>query len=260
MIKLSDLTVVSEDGNELWAFCPFHDDKNRPNLLISKTGKFAGFYKCFGCGAFGEIEGDFKIGKPKDKPISINWQGLSDMYKQQISVQQQWKLKQRWCVRWKTLERLEIGWDGQAWTFPVRDAGLNIVGIQRVFLDNSKRMVNSSKIGVIVPFGIDWQSTLYITEGISDTVVAADLNLNAIGRLSCTCGNKVLIELLTDTDVVIISDNDEPGKKGAKKLRKDLQKHCKYGIIVIPEVGNDLREWRSIWGNQKLKQFLNGII
>jgi hypothetical protein len=255
MIRVGDLDIL----------CPIC---GKPDwCLVDLSGKLAICARVESKRFIGEAGWLHKIkGEPikvknikKSRPTNINWQGLNDMYRQQINVKQQWKLKQNWSVRWKTLERLEVGWDGQAYTFPAKNECLEIVGMQRIFPDGSKRMVNGSKIGVIVPFGLDWQSTIFITEGISDTVVATDLNLNAIGRLSCACGNKILTELITDTDVVIIADADEPGIKGAKKLRKDLQKHSKYGIIYIVPESEDLRTWRDEKGNEKLKQFFSDI-
>lgn len=254
MIKLADLQIVSENANELWCFCPRHHDKHRPNFWVTKHN---GLGHCFACGYTDEVEGDFKVRLIKDRPNNINWNSLNELYKRQLDNKLVWYLHYKWAVGWKALKRIETGWTSEAWSFPVRNADLQIVGIQRIFLsDNSKRMVNGSRVGILVPGGTNWKSHLWITEGVSDTCVALDLGLNVVGRLSATCGNHILRGLIRGTNVTVLAHNDKVGIKSAEKLKKDLSsaKHC--SIIYGGDGCKDLKDLRDLWGKEKVKQWL----
>ena len=48
---IGSYTPVVQKGRSFWAACPFHHEKT-PSFSISKTGQF---YKCFGCGASGDV-------------------------------------------------------------------------------------------------------------------------------------------------------------------------------------------------------------
>ncbi len=48
---VQDFVTLKKKGNNLWACCPFHHEKT-PSFTISPT---KGFYKCFGCGAAGNV-------------------------------------------------------------------------------------------------------------------------------------------------------------------------------------------------------------
>ncbi len=47
---ISDFLSVKRKGQNYWACCPFHDEKT-PSFSINPA---KGFYKCFGCGKFGD--------------------------------------------------------------------------------------------------------------------------------------------------------------------------------------------------------------
>lgn len=256
MIKLTDLQVVSENANELWCFCPKHLDKHRPNFWVTKHN---GLGHCFACGFTDKVEGDFKVSTIKDRPNNINWGGLNKLYTQQLGFHSLLTLKNKWSVSGKTLKRMEIGWTFEAWSFPVKGVDLQIVGIQRIFPDNSKQMVNGSRVGIIVPYGTDLKSHLFITEGISDTAVALDLGLNVVGRLSCTCGNRILKEIIHGIDVTIIPDSDKIGIKTSEKLRKDLTNAKRCGILYPGDNCKDLKDLRDLWGKEKVKQWCSVI-
>jgi 5S rRNA maturation endonuclease (ribonuclease M5) len=70
-----------------------------------------------------------------------------------------------------------------------------------------------------------------ICEGPSDTAALLDLGFSAVGRPSCNGGRKLLVELVQQrkpSSIVIVSDNDSPGQRGAvlKALRS-----------VVPTIG-----------------------
>jgi len=202
--------------------------------------------------------GKVRVSKLKDRPIALNWNSLNEYYKQQIPPNHyQMRLAIRWGVSRKTIKDLGCGWirSEGAWTFPVRNELCEIVGIQRIYPDNSKKMIRGSRIGIFVPTGIDWKDYIIICEGASDTATAIDIGFpNSIGRLSATCGNKIIKEFIKGIDVIIVTDNDIPGIKGAEKLATDLTKQNKCSIIY-PSEGKDLRDFVKIKGKQYVKKW-----
>lgn len=70
-----------------------------------------------------------------------------------------------------------------------------------------------------------FNGTLYICEGPTDTAAALTLGLFAIGRPSCMgCEEMItkLIRLQGIRRVIIITDNDIPGLRGAAKLQRQI--------------------------------------
>jgi DNA primase len=47
---VSDFVSLKRKGQNLWACCPFHDEKT-PSFSVSPA---KGIYKCFGCGKAGD--------------------------------------------------------------------------------------------------------------------------------------------------------------------------------------------------------------
>lgn len=272
-VDIKDLEVITENGSELWCLCPFHQDKKRPNFLVSKTGKYAGYGKCFACGKFCRVnvEGKVRMSKLKDRPIALNWEALSKAYRRYRNIDYYLtKLAYKWDVSYRTIRGLECGWNGEAWTIAVRNELCDIVGIQRIYPNGDKKLVSGSRVGVFIPTflrksivgGVRGFPVL-ICEGVSDTAVALDLGFNVIGRLSCTCGNEILKTLIKGMTVIIVSDNDKPGRKGAQKLATDLTKYNKVGIIYPDEHSSnsvenikDLRDWVQICGKQNPKRYI----
>ena len=122
------------------------------------------------CGDAGYLHilkpGDFKP-KPvvKKRPATINWHTLNRCYTE--SVKEQFKdglgtvhktihdLSTVFGVSRESLASLENGWDGEAYTFPVRNADDEIVGITRRWPDGTKGMVKGSQVGIYIP-RISW--------------------------------------------------------------------------------------------------------
>ena len=202
--------------------------------------------------------GDFKP-KPvvKKRPAIINWNTLNDCYVN--TYRHPLKDKPFDAIR-QTLRNLETGWDGEAYTFPVRNANDEIIGITRRWPDGTKGMVKGSQAGIYIPrihwpFTVrDW--TLFICEGASDTATAIDMDLFAIGRVSCQTGKDHITLFCMEkkpTQIVIIADNDSPGVVGAELLCVDLLQRYDFLTVprpiikvITPPTGiKDLREWRQ---------------
>lgn len=224
------------------------------------------------CGGAGYLHilkpGDFKP-KPvvKKRPATINWGCLNDCYIQAVSKLNRDSLGTVYsrnfdlCVKWQVdsriLQMMQTGWDGEAYTFPVRNANDEIIGITRRWPDGTKGMVKGSQVGIHIP-RVNWDNleTLFICEGASDTATALDMGLRAIGRVSCQTGRDHIIKFCVQkrpTQIVIVADNDSAGITGAKILGVDISHGYKLftatrpiiKIITPPTSINDLRKWRQ---------------
>jgi len=208
-----------------------------------------------------------KPGKFKPKPVrkrhtmKINWDILNqcyiDAYLEPLNQERCSTPPPFMTQQIDTLYAMETGWDGEAYTFPVRDSADKVVGISRRFPDSSKKMVKGSTVGIFIP-RLNWENleTLFICEGISDTAAALDMGLKAIGRLSCGTGREHIIKFCAKknpSQIVIVSDNDAPGIAGAKTLGLWISQGYRLFTIPMPDIKiivppgdvKDLRAWRA---------------
>jgi len=203
----------------------------------------------------------------KKQIITINWHLLNDAYMENLAgfydpgipylPAHVKDLCNKWGVGAGALQAMQIGWSGICFTFPVRDAEEKPIGLQRLYPDNSKRLDKHSQAGIFIP-KLNWEKldTLFICEGLSDTATALDMGLMAIGRLSCGTGRDHIIKFCArkkPSQIVIVSDNDEPGIAGVKALGLWISQGYRMftipmpdlKVVVPPEGVKDLRAWRA---------------
>lgn len=147
----------------------------------------------------------------------------------------------------KSLQRLQVGWDGEAWTFPMRGAAGRVVGIRRRFPDGRKLSVKGGHEGLFVPDGVQLGDELFVCEGPTDAAAMLSLGLNVVGRPSCRGGVDELVRFVRATrpeGVVIVGDRDRPGRAGAQGLASRLCLYCRAVAVIFPPDGvNDARAW-----------------
>ena len=136
----------------------------------------------------------------------------------------------------------------------MRDATGKIIGIRlRCPISGCKWAVSGSRQGLFVPIDLIDQSLsgrrLLICEGPTDTAALLDLGFIAIGRPSCMGGVDIIRDLVTvntPAEVVIITDADAPGQRGADQLAAVLAAYIgDIRIITPPEGIKDARVWRQ---------------
>ena len=172
---------------------------------------------------------------------------LSWQYQQQLTDKKLNWLSMKLGISAKSLKRLCVGWDGEAYTFPMSNAQGQIIGIRRRFPDGCKVSIIGSKTGLFIPFDLSPESLLLICEGPTDTAAALDLGFTAIGRPNCNSKVEMTAETVKGRDIVIFGDNDDGGMVGAERLSDTLVLYCKDVRIVYPPDGiKDLRDWLSI--------------
>lgn len=218
--------------------------------------------KCGEAGYLHIIKEGFKP-KPvvKKRPVAINWSILNKCYKNTFAFGGNHTivldLIDNFKISCSSLNSIEPGWDGEAYTFPVRNADDEIIGISRRFPDGRKSTVKGSQVGIFIP-RVDWGNldTLFICEGASDTATALDMGLWSIGRASCQSGKDHIIKFCAKkrpSQIVIVADNDKPGIAGAKALGLWISQGYHLFTIPMPDLKiitpptgiKDLRQWRE---------------
>jgi hypothetical protein len=196
--------------------------------------------------------------RPTTKERNIKPPGfetLTRQYQDRISQRQMRWLGASLGITEKSLQRLCIGFDGKAFTFPMRDENMRIIGIRRRFGDGNKKALAGSCNGLFIPTGLSNDKPLFICEGPTDCAVALDLGFEAIGRPNCDSKIEMTVRFAKGRKIVVISDNDPPGRSGAKKLANKLIDHCPEVKIICPPVaGMDLRQWRTLQGKKGFKR------
>lgn len=148
-----------------------------------------------------------------------------------------------------------VGWAGDCWTMPERDAGCRIVGINRRFRDGSKRVMPGGKRGLTILDAWDRGGPVYLVEGASDVLVMRAMGLSVVGRPSCTGGVDHLVSLLRGMDrrMIVVGENDAkpdgswPGKDGAIATAAKLSAALGRTVeVTLPGDGSkDARAWAT---------------
>lgn len=174
----------------------------------------------------------------------VDFRQLANQYRQQISVNRLKNLTQQLGVSARSLKRLCVGWDGAAYTFPMSNDLGRFVGIRRRLLNGKKLSVKGSKSGLFIPENLSCNRYLLVCEGESDTAAALNLGFSAIGRPNCNSMVRMAAKYAKGKNVVIVSDSDPPGRKGAEILAAKLVLCCPEVRIILPHGGiKDLRQW-----------------
>jgi len=144
------------------------------------------------------------------------------------------------------------------WGFPMRDGNNKYVGIRVRKINGEKWCEKGSRNGLFIPQTEPEQMAL-ICEGPTDTSAALSLGYWAIGKPNCCGGVDFLISAVRYFGirrVVIVSDLDDPGLRGATTLSlhlpvpsavislpaKDLRQGVRYGInrIMVDDIINQV--------------------
>lgn len=169
------------------------------------------------------------------------------------------------------LERLGAGWNGSAWTFPMRNSREEIVGF-RTRLENGRKLaIKGSRSGLFIPSGRKRSSgdIVWIVEGPTDAAAMIDMGMNAIGRPSCRGSEQEIRRWTRGMNVVVVADHDLPGVEGAEALIQTLRGSAISVRMVLPPMGmKDAREvlnhggsssdWLALLGDSRNQRNSNG--
>ena len=149
-----------------------------------------------------------------------------------------------------SLVRMNAGWslEHRAFTFPMQVASGRVTGIRLRLANSRKLSVRGGHEGLFIPSGLTGDCPLLIAEGPTDTAALIDLGFDAIGRPSCSGGTRHVVDFVRVrriNDVVVIADDDEPGRIGADRLATVLTAYSKQVRVIAPPAGvKDARHWR----------------
>jgi hypothetical protein len=135
-----------------------------------------------------------------------------------------------------------------AWAFPMADGQGNLVGIRLRADSGHKWAVPGSRQGIFLP-NIIPQDVALIPEGPTDTAAALSLGFFAVGRPSCNTGGLQIaatVRRLGVRRVVMVADNDTPGRQGAARVAGEI---ALPHITFIPPC-KDLRQFVQAGGTR----------
>jgi hypothetical protein len=184
---------------------------------------------------------------------------LAGQYRQNLDQGRLYQLSISLGLSVTSLGHLGVGWstEHRAWSFPMAGLDGNVLGIRLRRPNGYKFSVKGGKEGLFLPsIAVEESSRLLICEGPTDTAVLLDMAYqNVIGRPNCSGGIKLLAELVRrrrPTELVIVSDNDEPGRRGADNLASVLMVYAPVvKIITPPDPHKDLRDWFKAGGSKR---------
>lgn len=146
----------------------------------------------------------------------------------------------------------------QAWAWPMRDGQGNVCGIRLRNVDGDKWAVKGSNAGLFEP-RTEPQRRLHIAEGPTDTAALLSLGLFAVGRPSCLGQEDTInatVRRLGISEVVIMSDADEPGQRGAGKLQRWLS----VPSVIVTPPAKDVREAVAAgWDTDEINNTVHGM-
>ncbi len=256
---LSIIPDAKSSGKSWLAKCPAHEDKN-PSLGLSRGKDGRALMKCHAgcstdaiCDAIGISvadlfpKGNTRVEHPntnRRSMITKDFDELALQYQRATDPDELEGFAHSLGLDAEALRRLGVGWDDEAWAFPMRGVDERIVGYRRRFPSGDKRSLFGGKDGLFIPSGLSMMNELFVCEGPSDTAALLMLGLDAIGRPSCTGGVELCCKYCGGRNVVIMADGDGPGRKGAKTLAQSLSSTCVSVRIIEPPVGiKDARAW-----------------
>ena len=176
----------------------------------------------------------------------VDFVKLAREYRQRMSRRQIDMLAKALGVTAMSLVRLGVGWDGEAFCFPMSDESGRVIGIRRRFGNGRKLCVTGSSNGLFIPEGVDGSGLLMVCEGPTDTAVALDMGFDAVGRPNCNSKVRMTVRYVGTRQVTIIADNDVAGIDGAKILARELAVTGRKVRIIVPPLGvKDLRDWKN---------------
>lgn len=250
---LHKLRKVRKSGKGWVSCCPAHDDR-RPSLSIA-DGDRGLLLHCFtGC-SIEQVKQ--ALGLDNYRPIapiirrapaiepSIDFEGMFRKWERDTEHYFLDGFAMTLGVDTDALEAIGCAWTGKAWAFPMRGGRGQIIGIRLRDCAGGKWAVKGSKQGLFIPSKYPYcvnDALLFIVEGPTDLAAAMTMGLWAIGRPSCQGQESLTSDFIRSKKthgVVVVSDNDQPGLVGARKLQDSLPRRS---CIWTPPT-KDMREY-----------------
>ncbi|HUS48417.1 MAG TPA: helix-turn-helix domain-containing protein [Phycisphaerae bacterium] len=159
------------------------------------------------------------------------------------------KLAKRFGVSEQSLERLGVGFDRFAYSFPMEDGDGQITGYrQRPAKDPGTKLTKAGgKLGIFVPKGVTPATVAVVCESETDLAAALTLGFDGIATPGATAKLDLAADFIARALApcpCIVFDNDSAGETGADALL-GLLAACGVPCRILhpSEPFADLREW-----------------
>lgn len=273
--EIGSRVPLRKKGNAYFGHCPWHVDKHASLAVFEATQTF----KCFSCGQGRDVidfiarfyEVDFKQAMQiLSKEISM------DAPKRVIEIKRNYVDAEAEFLKYKvppqsiirkhaeslgllpgSLNALDVRVKDNVLVFPMRDGEGRTIGLRFRAKNGRKWSLTDARSGLFLPNLKVKAELLAIAEGPTDTAALLCSGVFAIGRPSCL-GQEDLVQdyirAYSFRECIIVSDNDEPGLNGAKRLQDALSIPSR---IWVPEA-KDMREFYREHGAKKVFELLIG--
>ena len=240
MIELVEqqFDVVHYEGKEAVCRCPWHNDSGRPNLYVNTE---TGLYICFSCGAKGKAD----LNKPVSTEDNLHrlrnrLKKLGDTDENPVMLRSEDWLNQfdhehpYWSGRGfseRTIKSFGLGWSPitDTVTIPIRDSRGRLLGVIHRVLDGSKPKYLHPKgfqtgRNLFGSWLIGGHKKVAIVEGPLDAIACWDAGVPAVAAYGSrlTTGQAELVKKLGVTTLVVMTDNDLPGREAVLSIKKGL--------------------------------------
>lgn len=263
---LYKLKGVRKLGPDRWiARCCAHDD-HKPSLSIKNAGGKILIHCFTGCSYESILAA---LGIDTSKPLRAPAPVRKAIEDKPIDAQAMW---QRWFERTEhshvdglgmslgvdtdCLKAIGCAWSTfGAWAFPMREPSGKVIGIRLRNDKGDKWAVKGSKSGLFIPSEYSFidDRVGYLVEGPTDLSAAMTIGLRAFGRAACLGQENFILGYIAKQKIdrlVIVTDNDEPGLRGAEKLQGMLSI---LSCIWVPPT-KDIREFVNLGGRYDTMQ------
>lgn len=269
LIDLVEQTVKLQKAGAQWkGLCPFHPDQN-PSLSVSEK-----FFKCFACGAAGDIvtwvektqnvaTGDAirwlahyaslptTDDKPTTQPVrtpvpeshKVLNRKLAEQYHAMLPPERRAYYHRR-GLNDETIDYYLLGWDGTRYTIPIF-INNELVNIRRRRDDDNPQDQRSkilsapeSKATIFNQDCLPGGGNVIIAEGEFDAMLLNQHGWQAVsGTAGCQTFYEAWVPLFAACEIIYICyDNDDEGRRGAAKVAKLIGARARV-VTLPPEVG-----------------------
>ena len=119
------MKLAYKNSKRAWFYCWFHNDTKRPNLSITLEEPYYGRYRCWACGRSGVFTsrqlskmGLNKMKKEEHTNEDLDWNSLVKEYQSNLFTTLLLNLRPLDM----DFRAFGMGWDGEAYTFPMFNA------------------------------------------------------------------------------------------------------------------------------------------
>ncbi len=224
--------IPTSQQSQFKAFCPFHENKLTPALSVN-TEK--GVWTCFGeCSASGGVS-DFnhKLGHSITPETDTYLSKVTD-FNAKIMLDHVSYLKNR-SIMASSIQKFKLGSFGNKIIYPYFNMVGDCIGYKAIGADNKSDTYFKITPDSITLFNIqavqnamfNKREIILLAEGEKDAIILDQAGYDAVGVSGVNGFKKEYASLFKDfKKVIVVFDNDEAGRVGAKRIAEILGSKC----------------------------------